>query len=135
MMRKSGISPKQPLNQLSRLLLKRVATAGGDPRPDYLATGVHHQQWAMEHAAALVRRGDAMKWIQVEEQWKVYEGSARAHWSKLDDHDWQTATGNKEQLIGRIQERYGISKDEAGKQVEDWARVLLEIRAAPATGR
>ena len=76
-----------------------------------------------------------MNWIQLEEHWKVYAGSARAHWSKLTEQDWQTITGKKEQLAGLIQERYGIAEEAAGKQVDEWFQGLLELDEVSATRR
>ena len=74
-----------------------------------------------------------MNWDQVEGKWKEFAGSARAHWSKLTDDDWQTITGKKEHLIGRIQERYGIAKEEAERQVEEWSSALLDIAETSKT--
>lgn len=68
-----------------------------------------------------------MNWDQVQGKWKQFAGSAQAHWGKLTDDDWQTIEGNKEHLTGRIQERYGIAKEIAEKQVADWSDALLEI--------
>jgi uncharacterized protein YjbJ (UPF0337 family) len=75
-----------------------------------------------------------MNWEQIESNWKDFAGSARAHWSQLTDADWQTITGNKEQLIKQIETQYGITKDEAAKQVEEWSVALIDIRQ-PAKGR
>lgn len=74
-----------------------------------------------------------MNWDQLESQWKEFAGSARAHWSKLTDDDWQTITGKKEQLVGRIQERYGIAKEEAARKVDEWSDALLDIVGASKT--
>jgi uncharacterized protein YjbJ (UPF0337 family) len=68
-----------------------------------------------------------MNWDQLEGKWKEFAGSARAHWSKLTDDDWQTITGKKEQLVGRIQERYGIAKEKAEMQVDEWSSNLQDI--------
>jgi len=68
-----------------------------------------------------------MTWDQLEGKWSEYAGSARAHWSKLTDEDWQTITGKKEALAGAIQKRYGIAKDEAERQIDEWSRALLDI--------
>ena len=68
-----------------------------------------------------------MNWEQLEGKWKEFEGSARAHWSKLTDDDWQTITGKKEHLVGCIRKRYGIAEDEAERQVDEWSRALLDI--------
>ncbi len=67
-----------------------------------------------------------MNWDQVEGKWKEFAGSARAHWGKLTDDDWQVISGKKEQLAGRIQQRYGIAKEEAERQIEKWSEALTE---------
>ena len=67
-----------------------------------------------------------MHWDHIEAGWKEFAGSARAHWSKLTNEDWQAMTGNKEHLAERIQRRYGIAKKEADKQVEAWSRALRD---------
>jgi len=74
-----------------------------------------------------------MHWDQLESQWKEFAGSARAHWSKLNDDDWQAITGKKGHLIGRIQKRYGINRVEAERQVDEWSGALLDIVPASRT--
>jgi len=64
-----------------------------------------------------------MNWDQIEGNWKQFVGSARKQWGKLTDSDWQVLKGSKEQLMGKIQERYGSSKEEAQKQADEWARM------------
>ncbi|HXY03508.1 MAG TPA: CsbD family protein [Terriglobales bacterium] len=61
-----------------------------------------------------------MNWDQVQGQWKQMKGKAKAKWGKLTDDDLNLIEGHKDQLVGRIQERYGIAKDEAERQVQDW---------------
>lgn len=70
-----------------------------------------------------------MNWDQIEGKWKQFSGSAREKWGKLTDSDWQTVTGKKEHLVGRIQERYGIAKEEADRQADTWARTLDDLKA------
>lgn len=62
-----------------------------------------------------------MNWDQIEGKWKQFAGSARERWGKLTDDDFKTAAGKKENLVGRIQERYGIAKQEAEKQADQWS--------------
>ena len=77
-----------------------------------------------------------MNWDRIEGNWKQFAGTAREKWGKLTDSDWQVIAGKKDQLIGRIQERYGISKDEAMKQVDDWSRQQTSAEhEAPVTSR
>ena len=54
--------------------------------------------------------------------WKQLKGSAQAHWGKLTDDDLTVAAGNIEILRGRIQERYGIAKEEAQKQLDEFLK-------------
>jgi uncharacterized protein YjbJ (UPF0337 family) len=72
-----------------------------------------------------------MNWDQLEGRWKEFAGSARAHWGKLTDNDCETITGKKEQLVGHIQKRYGVTKAEAERQVDEWARALQDIAQTP----
>lgn len=63
-----------------------------------------------------------MNWDQIKGNWKQIKGQARQQWGKLTDDDVEVAQGQREELVGRIQERYGITKDDAEKQVSDWER-------------
>ena len=46
-------------------------------------------------------------------------GKAREKWGKLTDDDWTMVAGKKDQLVGKIQERYGIQRDEAQKVADE----------------
>jgi uncharacterized protein YjbJ (UPF0337 family) len=65
-----------------------------------------------------------MNWDKVEGKWKQMKGAVKTRWGKLTDDDLDVIAGERDQLIGRIQERYGVAKDEAQRQVEDWNRTL-----------
>ena len=67
-----------------------------------------------------------MNWDQIEGNWKQMTGKAREKWGKLTDSDFETAAGKKDQLVGRIQERYGIAKDEADRQADEWAKAIKD---------
>ena len=56
----------------------------------------------------------------VEGNWKQLKGKVKEQWGKLTDDDFDVIAGKRDQLLGRIQERHGISRDEAEKQVKDW---------------
>jgi uncharacterized protein YjbJ (UPF0337 family) len=74
-----------------------------------------------------------MNWDRIEGNWKQLKGKAREKWGKLSDSDFDQIAGKRDQLIGRIQERYGISREEAQKQADEWAKVqMLETREAHA---
>jgi uncharacterized protein YjbJ (UPF0337 family) len=72
-----------------------------------------------------------MNWDRVEGNWKQFAGKAREKWGKLTDSDWQTIGGKKDQLVGRIQERYGIAKDEASRQADDWIQGMPDEEERP----
>lgn len=61
-----------------------------------------------------------MNWDQIQGKWKQMKGDIRTRWGKLTDDDLHTVGGEKDKLVGVIQERYGIQKDEALRQVDDW---------------
>lgn len=62
-----------------------------------------------------------MNWEQVEGMWKQSAGKVKEKWGKLTDDDLTFVNGKKEQLVGKIQERYGIAKEAAEKQVDEFA--------------
>jgi uncharacterized protein YjbJ (UPF0337 family) len=66
----------------------------------------------------------AMNSDQIEGKWKQFAGKAKEKWGKLTDDDLQVIRGKRDQLVGRVQERYGIAKEEAQKQVDEFNRVL-----------
>lgn len=67
-----------------------------------------------------------MNWDRIEGNWKQLKGKARVKWGKLTDDQLDVIAGKREQLVGRIQEKYGIAKDEAEKQVDQFASSFKE---------
>jgi uncharacterized protein YjbJ (UPF0337 family) len=61
-----------------------------------------------------------MNWDQIKGNWKQATGSVKQQWGKLTDSDLTLIAGHREQLAGKIQERYGIAKEEAEKQLNEW---------------
>jgi len=61
-----------------------------------------------------------MNWDRIEGNWKQVVGKARAQWGKLTDDDFNIVAGRREQLAGKIQERYGVAKEDADKQISEW---------------
>jgi uncharacterized protein YjbJ (UPF0337 family) len=66
------------------------------------------------------REGSAMNWNAIEAGWKDYKGSAKQQWEKLSVEQVAGCLGKREHLSSRVQEAYGISKEEAERQVADW---------------
>lgn len=65
-----------------------------------------------------------MNWDQIEGNWTEVKGKARASWGELTDDELTQIGGKKEQLIGKIQQKYGLEREEAEKRADDWANTL-----------
>lgn len=63
-----------------------------------------------------------MNWERIEGNWKQIKGQAKAQWGKLTDDQLTEIGGKREQLAGKIQESYGITKDEAEQQLAAWQK-------------
>ena len=61
-----------------------------------------------------------MNWTQVEGKWSQVKGQLRSQWSKLTDDDLSNLQGKREQISGKIVERYGLAKEEAERQLDKW---------------
>jgi uncharacterized protein YjbJ (UPF0337 family) len=73
-----------------------------------------------------------MNWDRIEGNWKQYKGSAKQQWGKLTDDQLDVTSGKRDLLVGKIQEAYGISKDEAEKQMTNWQGTQKEMQSQPA---
>ncbi len=71
-------------------------------------------------AVAITLPAMALSWDQISGDWKQFEGQVQKQWGKLTNNDLQEAKGDQKILAGKIQERYGITKEEADRQVKDW---------------
>jgi uncharacterized protein YjbJ (UPF0337 family) len=63
-------------------------------------------------------------WEQVAGKWKQFSGDVKKQWGKLTDDELMQVNGNREILAGKIQEKYGITKEDANKQIDEWANKL-----------
>ena len=61
-----------------------------------------------------------MNWDQIEGNWKQLKGNIKQQWGKLTDDHLDVIAGKREQLSVKIQEVYGITKDETEKQISEW---------------
>ena len=64
-----------------------------------------------------------MNWDQVSGQWKQMKGSLKEKWGKLTDDDLSQINGNRDQLVGKLQERYGIAREEAQRRADEWMKM------------
>jgi len=61
-----------------------------------------------------------MNWEQAKGQWNQLKGSVRKQWVKLTDDDLDIIAGDRDRLVGVIQEKYGVTKEEAQRQIASW---------------
>lgn len=73
-----------------------------------------------------------MNWERVEETWPRISQRVQQRWGKLTDADLAPAKDQREQLLLRIQQRYGVHSDEANRQVSNWERKATDIWFAAA---
>jgi uncharacterized protein YjbJ (UPF0337 family) len=71
-----------------------------------------------------------MNWDRLEGKWKQAKGTVRERWGKLTNNDLEHIAGKKDRLLGKLQERYGIEKDEAEQQLDRWIKSV-----SPRLGR
>ena len=62
-------------------------------------------------------------------KWKQLKGSVKQRWGKLTDNDLDYIAGTHDRLIGRLQEKYGIKKEEAEKQAREWMKAQRDPAA------
>ena len=78
-------------------------------------------------AAALPKKEEvSVNWDRIEGNWKQFRGEIRQRWAKLTDDDVNLVRGKRTELVGRIQERYGVAKDRAEEQIDEWLKSLTE---------
>jgi len=62
----------------------------------------------------------SMNWDRIEGNWKQFKGNVKQQWGKLTDDQLDVIGGKRQNLSGKIQEAYGITKDETEKQISEW---------------
>jgi uncharacterized protein YjbJ (UPF0337 family) len=82
---------------------------------------VSHDGGAKDRAAE-----GAMNWERISGNWAHWKGRVRERWGRLTDDQLLVVAGRREQLAGRIQEAYGLTRDEAERQIRNWERNLGE---------
>ena len=61
-----------------------------------------------------------MSWNEFGAKWQQIKGSVKQEWGKLTDDDLDYIAGTRDRLVGRLQEKYGVTKEEAERQAERW---------------
>jgi uncharacterized protein YjbJ (UPF0337 family) len=74
----------------------------------------------------------AMNWDRVEGKWKQRRGKAVHHWGKIMNDELAAIAGKYEELVGRLQERYGIAREEARRQVARYKDTVEKLKKSNA---
>jgi len=91
---------------------------GGVPRWNNPMKAKRHYQCAKE---------TLMNWNVIEGNWKQVKGTVKQQWGRLTDDQLEMVSGKRDQLVGKIQECYGIARDEAERQVTNWEEQYGDI--------
>jgi uncharacterized protein YjbJ (UPF0337 family) len=75
---------------------------------------------AFVQAQSTMKSDAATAWDKIQGGWMSTKGAVKEQWGKLTDDDLTTISGKRDQLIGKIQIRYGVSREEAERQVAGW---------------
>jgi uncharacterized protein YjbJ (UPF0337 family) len=65
-----------------------------------------------------------MDWDRIAGNWKQFSGKIKEKWGALTDDDLTAINGRRDQLEGRLQERYGLAKDQVRKDVDNWLNTI-----------
>jgi uncharacterized protein YjbJ (UPF0337 family) len=65
-----------------------------------------------------------MNWDTIEGKWEQFKGQLKSSFGKLTDDDLQNLSGKRDRLVGKLQERYGVQKDEAERRLDAWINGL-----------
>jgi len=74
-----------------------------------------------------------MNWDIVEGNWKQFKGKVKTQWGKLTDDHLDVIAGKRDQLVGKLQESYGITKDEAEAQIKRFEEANKDFRPPGAS--
>ncbi|WP_042246121.1 CsbD family protein [Paracoccus sp. PAMC 22219] len=61
-----------------------------------------------------------MNWDIIQGKWKQLKGATKVKWGELTDDELDQIDGNKDKLAGKLQEKYGWTKDQADKEIDDY---------------
>lgn len=67
--------------------------------------------------------------------WTELKGHIKQRWSKLTDNDMGIIEGNLDELVGRVQQAYGCTKDKAWAEFEEFKSKMNKVDSTPVAGR
>ncbi len=63
-----------------------------------------------------------MNWEQIEGRWREIKGRIRQKWGQMTDDEFEKIAGKKDELLGWLQNKYGYSKEQAEKEIDEFGR-------------
>jgi len=86
------------------------------------------RQFRPWHLEQRKHKENEMNWDIIEGNWKQFSGKVKAQWGKLTDDHLDVIAGKRVELAGKIQETYGVTKDEAEKQIKHFEETNKDLR-------
>lgn len=68
-----------------------------------------------------------MNWDRIEGNWKQFKGQIKEQWGRFTDDELDVVAGKRDQFLGKLQEKYGITKDEAQRQLLEFERNCKDV--------
>jgi len=65
-----------------------------------------------------------MNWQEIEGNWTTFKGKVKEKWADLTDDDLGSIEGKRDQLIGKVREKYGYAKEKAEQEADNFAKSL-----------
>jgi uncharacterized protein YjbJ (UPF0337 family) len=85
-------------------------------RPRIAASHGHPPLSANPHPSG--HKENIMNWDVIEGNWKQFAGHVKEQWGKLTDDHIESIAGKRDQLLGKVQETYGVTKDQAEAEIK-----------------
>jgi len=63
-----------------------------------------------------------MNWDEIAGNWKQMKGQVREQWGELTDDELETVRGRRDQFEGLLQKKFGLAKEEATRQIDEFQR-------------
>lgn len=73
-----------------------------------------------------------MNWDRIEGEWKQRRGRAVHHWGKMMNDELAAIAGKYEELVGRLQEKYGIASDNSTRHLDDLNELVVQLKKSNA---
>jgi uncharacterized protein YjbJ (UPF0337 family) len=75
-----------------------------------------------------LKGSNSMSWDRIEGEWKQRRGKAVRHWGKMMNDELAETSGKYEELVGRLQEKYGVAKEDAKRQVDEFKKIVNQLK-------